>query len=103
MGVKHGIEVYGRDMEPFFWEMIENQNRIEKGIYRLPEGPGFSYVYDQKLVATSSRLAGAPYQSYVSPTCRVVIGPSRSPRSSAERFDLAEVGIVHPNREVHPE
>ncbi len=50
-GVKHGIEVYMRDMDPFFWEMIANQNSIENGIYRLPEGPGFGYVYDEKIVA----------------------------------------------------
>jgi L-alanine-DL-glutamate epimerase-like enolase superfamily enzyme len=50
-GLKHGIEVYMRDMDPFFWEMIANQNSIENGIYRLPEGPGFGYVYDEKIVA----------------------------------------------------
>ena len=49
-GVKHGIEVYMRDMDPFFYDMIENQAAIENGIYTLPEGPGFGFVYDQKLV-----------------------------------------------------
>jgi len=50
-GVKHGIEVYMQDMDPFFYQMIENQNPIENGQYRLPEGPGFGFVYDKKVVA----------------------------------------------------
>jgi L-alanine-DL-glutamate epimerase-like enolase superfamily enzyme len=50
-GVKHGIEVYMQDMDPFFYQMIENQNPIENGRYRLPEGPGFGFVYDKKVVA----------------------------------------------------
>lgn len=49
-GVKHGIEVYMQDMDPFFYQMIENQGPINNGIYTLPEGPGFGFVYDQKLV-----------------------------------------------------
>ena len=49
-GVKHGIEVYMPDMDPFFYQMIENQGPIENGIYTLPEGPGFGFVYDRKLV-----------------------------------------------------
>ena len=49
-GVKHGIEVYMQDMDPFFYQMIENQNPIENGFYKLPEGPGFGFVYDEKLV-----------------------------------------------------
>lgn len=50
-GVKHGIEVYMADMDPFFYQMIENQSPIENGVYRLPEGPGFGFVYDEKIVA----------------------------------------------------
>lgn len=49
-GVKHGIEVYMPDMDPFFYQMIENQNPIDNGRYRLPEGPGFGFVYDEKIV-----------------------------------------------------
>ncbi len=49
-GIRHGIEVYMPDMDPFFYRMIENQNPIENGRYRVPDGPGFGFVYDQKLL-----------------------------------------------------
>ena len=49
-GAKHGIEVYMRDIDPFFYDMIENQSPIENGTYTLPEGPGFGFVYDAKLL-----------------------------------------------------
>jgi len=51
---KTGIEVYMRDMDPFFYELIENQGPIENGWYTLPEGPGFGFVYDRKLLARYS-------------------------------------------------
>ena len=50
-GEKHGIEIYMPDADPYFHEMIENQTPIENGKYRLPEGPGFGYVYDEKVIA----------------------------------------------------
>ncbi|MBS94488.1 MAG: mandelate racemase [Chromatiales bacterium] len=50
-GVKHGVEVYLPDMDPLFWQMIENQNKVKNGMYVLPEGPGYGYVYDEKIVA----------------------------------------------------
>ena len=49
-GVKHGIEVYMRDQDPFFYQMIENQGSIKDGIYTLPDGPGFGFVYDEQVV-----------------------------------------------------
>ncbi len=51
---KTGIEVYMRDMDPFFYELIANQSSIERGWYTLPEGPGFGFVYDPKLLARYS-------------------------------------------------
>ncbi len=50
-GEKHGIEMYMPDVDPFFYELIENQNPAAKGVYRLPEGPGFGFVYDEKVLA----------------------------------------------------
>ena len=49
-GARHGIEVYMPDMDPFFYRMIENQNPIDNGRYRLPAGPGFGFVYDETLL-----------------------------------------------------
>lgn len=50
-GEKHGIEIYMRDVDPYFYDMIENQTPIENGKYRLPEGPGFGFVYDKDIIA----------------------------------------------------
>lgn len=50
-GEKHGVEVYMPDVDRWFYEMITNQTEIRDGLYTLPEGPGYGYVYDEKMLA----------------------------------------------------
>ncbi len=51
-GEKHGVEFYMPDVDPWFYEMITNQNPIKNGVYRVLDGPGFGCEYDEKFIAT---------------------------------------------------
>ena len=48
----HGtyLEVFHRERDPLFYELVANRSPITNGRYRVPDGPGFGLVLDQAVI-----------------------------------------------------
>jgi D-arabinonate dehydratase len=49
----HGtyLEVFHRERDPLFYELVANRSPITNGRYRVPDGPGLGLVLDQAVIA----------------------------------------------------
>jgi D-arabinonate dehydratase len=53
------VECFDEDRDPIFWNLFANRAPFQRGIYRLPQGPGFGIELNEDFVAahTVSRRA----------------------------------------------
>ena len=66
--------------------MIENQCLVEKGIYPLPEGPAFGYVYSEKWAAKYRHDPVLRFRMINRPDSESGISIYPVPRKNPDRF-----------------
>jgi D-galactarolactone cycloisomerase len=51
--IPHGsfVELFHPERDPIFYQLFANHPQVEKGMYRLPEGPGWGLILDKEVIA----------------------------------------------------